>query len=300
MPVERVVTFGPGRGLVGIWCEPSTPPTGEPLPTVVFLNSGLIHRAGIGRLHVRTARALAELGFTSLRFDLSGIGDSAKPRTVGSLADVVAADVDAALAFAAKRAPAEQVVLVGLCSGARDAFDAALRDPRVEGVVAIDMIGEFRNWQHSVVHYWRRALDAGSWKRAVTRGTARATRRLVGFAEPESQPAVPPGVVLGVRSRLPRDVMEAQLDTLLERRTRVFLAFSGSEFTQYNHRGQLAELFPRAAKDPALGWDYFPHADHVFSDSDQQAKLIASVLDWMAGSFIHDFRDGPERVRNAS
>ena len=61
------MTYVPGRA-------------GPNAPTMVILSSGILHRPGASRLYVQIARALAEDGFTSLRFDFSGIGDSAVRR----------------------------------------------------------------------------------------------------------------------------------------------------------------------------------------------------------------------------
>jgi hypothetical protein len=73
---ERAHTFGSHQGLVGITCEPDAGP-GLDLPGFIFFNIGLNHRVGPQRVQVELARALAVQGFASLRFDLSGLGDSA-------------------------------------------------------------------------------------------------------------------------------------------------------------------------------------------------------------------------------
>ncbi|HHO68021.1 MAG TPA: alpha/beta hydrolase, partial [Gammaproteobacteria bacterium] len=71
---ERVVTFGPERNLVGVLTQPDQ--VRPDLPVLVFLNAGLLHRVGPYRMHVDLARQLAARGYASLRFDLSGRGDS--------------------------------------------------------------------------------------------------------------------------------------------------------------------------------------------------------------------------------
>jgi dipeptidyl aminopeptidase/acylaminoacyl peptidase len=52
------------------------PETGAPVPGVMFVHGLSGSRIGAGYLHVRTARALAEKGIASLRFDLAGAGES--------------------------------------------------------------------------------------------------------------------------------------------------------------------------------------------------------------------------------
>ena len=78
---ERIVRFGPEDGLLGILTEPVSPPRG---PAILFLNAGVLHHVGPFGWYVSLARRLAELGFLSLRFDLSGIGDSPLRNDPGS------------------------------------------------------------------------------------------------------------------------------------------------------------------------------------------------------------------------
>ncbi|TCZ60833.1 alpha/beta fold hydrolase [Roseicella aquatilis] len=131
---ERSLFFGPGNGLAGILCEPEAP---GPAPGVLLLNTGADHHIGSGRLTVRLARRLAALGVTSLRMDATGLGDSAGPVEVhaADLGDVLfgdgaLADVHAGL-DALEAQGLDRCLLVGVCSGAHHAFQAALREPRV-------------------------------------------------------------------------------------------------------------------------------------------------------------------------
>ena len=80
--MEEPWQFGAGGRLVGILTMPSVPPrNAQELPVFVYLSAGLLHRVGPYRLHVHLARELAQMGFTSLRVDLAGSGDS--PRRPG-------------------------------------------------------------------------------------------------------------------------------------------------------------------------------------------------------------------------
>src|SRR5438045_1954876 len=74
---EEAVLFGEFRSLVGIVTEPTTQHPHLARQAVILLNPGIVHRVGPGRIYVKIARALAKMGFVILRFDLSGIGDSA-------------------------------------------------------------------------------------------------------------------------------------------------------------------------------------------------------------------------------
>src|SRR6185295_15161162 len=74
---EEPLQFGQGGRLFGILTLPSmTARNAQELPVFVYLTAGLLHRVGPYRLHVRLARELAHMGFSSLRVDLAGTGDS--------------------------------------------------------------------------------------------------------------------------------------------------------------------------------------------------------------------------------
>jgi alpha-beta hydrolase superfamily lysophospholipase len=122
--VEKLSTFG-SAGLFGIVTEPVVD---AGLPPVVLLNVGLLHHIGPGRLWVDAAREWAANGNRVLRFDLGGIGDSpALPyRSEGEEYPLEAVDdiIDAMRLVAPD--DYEQVILVGICSGAYHALEAGI------------------------------------------------------------------------------------------------------------------------------------------------------------------------------
>ncbi len=80
---ERPVTFGTSGGLMGVLTEPSPSCERRGAPTLLSWNVGINHRVGPYRILVDLSRDLAARGFASLRFDLSGRGDS-EPRREAS------------------------------------------------------------------------------------------------------------------------------------------------------------------------------------------------------------------------
>lgn len=139
---ERTLTFGAGNNLFGILSEPAQLPTaGHHLDTaVLMLSVGTNHHIGPNRLYVKMARSLAAQGYRSLRFDLTGIGDSrsavdnggSRLYSKGSTVDVQAA-IDCMSLHGCKR-----FVLLGLCSGAYVAFQTAILEARVSGVILLN------------------------------------------------------------------------------------------------------------------------------------------------------------------
>src|SRR5690349_11887341 len=118
---EEPLRFGCGGRMFGILTLPAKIACVERnLPVFVFLSAGLLHRVGPFRLHVRLARELARMGFTSLRVDLAGTGDS--PTRFGFTSQQsVFADFDEILTVLDARLRSFSLILAGLCSGADNA-----------------------------------------------------------------------------------------------------------------------------------------------------------------------------------
>ncbi len=133
---EAVVVDG---DLFGVWTEPAKP---KRRPTaILLLNVGADHHVGSNRLYVKMARAWAQLGYRVLRLDFAGVGDS--PARNGSPENDIYSPASfpatrAAIDFAAGRG-ASRFVLMGLCSGAYVSYHTALSDPRVSGIVMINV-----------------------------------------------------------------------------------------------------------------------------------------------------------------
>jgi len=148
---ERAVWLGP-IGLFGLATSRVRPDAtaGEPgapdLPTIFFLNAGVIDHVGPAGLWVRLARQWAEAGFRAIRFDLSGNGDS--PVHPGQSRRVIFSshheqDVVDVLRAVSPQDPSN-AVLVGLCSGGFNALAPAI-EIKVRGVCALNPILTFKD-----------------------------------------------------------------------------------------------------------------------------------------------------------
>ena len=71
---EQVYLLGKQHTLVAIMTRASgNAVASNQKPTVVILNTGIVHRVGHHRMFVALSRALAGIGFNVLRFDFAGI-----------------------------------------------------------------------------------------------------------------------------------------------------------------------------------------------------------------------------------
>ena len=171
---ERAVVFGEERGLFGVLSEHVV--RDERVGTgIILANAGSVHHVGPGRMYVTLAREWATLGFSVLRFDVGGVGDS---ETRAGSADNhpypnhAVDDVECAARWLVEHAGLERVVVTGLCSGAHASFHAGLELDCLAGIVVINPI----------VFYWNPscALDVSAWMNYSESRRYRQSARNVG------------------------------------------------------------------------------------------------------------------------
>lgn len=154
---EEAAQFGPDNRLVGIYCARAA---GERRSrAVIFLNSGGVYHIGWARMFVDMARHLAANGVASLRMDLSGVGDSLSPHGPdrAPLFDrSLTRDVEAAIDWLYSRG-IRDVSLFGACSGAYQAFHAAVRDKRVTKIALVN--------QACFIYGPTYAMQMAAWRR---------------------------------------------------------------------------------------------------------------------------------------
>ena len=181
---ESLCRFGPGGRLFGVLAQPRTS-AGK--PAVLLLNAGSIHHAGPHRLYVRLARELADRGHPVLRLDLEGIGDSVlrgPGRENHPYSPTAQRDIADALAFLRGEHGCTRFVVMGLCSGAYNTFQAGLHaeDAGIERLVMINpwyfqwreglsLDTTISSHYEDVAAYGRSARDPERWKRLL-RGEA--------------------------------------------------------------------------------------------------------------------------------
>jgi pimeloyl-ACP methyl ester carboxylesterase len=176
---EHAAVFGVTSNLVGVITDPQGRAGGDDAAGIaaICLNAGVIHRVGPSRLHVSLARRLASAGWTAVRFDHSGIGDSPARRDGLPFEQSAILETREVMDALEKTRGIRRFVLMGLCSGAVTAFETAAADERVAGAVLINPQGfdASPQWNSYVQNrgdarrYWTRSLfSASSWWNALT------------------------------------------------------------------------------------------------------------------------------------
>lgn len=266
MIAEHVHRFGHAGHLVGIAGAP------EALPGpvgVVVLNAGMVHRVGPFRLHVELTRRLNAMGYATLRFDLSTLGDSTASTDARTRAEQVRGDVDDAMRLLAEHGGCRQFVLVGLCSGAQNVHTVARDDARVVGAIFLDGYA-YRTIGYRVRRYLPRLLDPRHWPRPRRTPPKRAREA----AEPVF--AVAPS---------PRDEVRADFAHMLDRGLKMFLIYSGGISSYFNHARQFRECFGRVMKRPGVSTAFLAECDHTYILTGDRDRLLGRIEQWLGQNF---------------
>lgn len=275
--MEDALQFGEGGRLSGILTWPSVPVReAQELPIFVFLNAGGLHRVGPHRLYVRLARDLSKIGFSSLRVDLAGRGDSAARPGGLPYQQSIAADYDEILDILDSRVGRAQLILAGLCSGADDAIRLAPKDPRVVGLVLMDPVCSRDD---------RFELRAAVQKyTSASRYVAFLKRR---FESPTTttnsgEDKVDP---LAIRDTPTQDQLRSAFESICEREGRVLSVFTQYALGYYNVEGQLGRVVGVNGYQQFCTELFWPQAEHTYTLELHRRRVIEEIKTW-AGDYV--------------
>ncbi|MEM8734101.1 MAG: lipase [Planctomycetota bacterium] len=268
--MSQACVFGEFDNLVGVF-QPSTKSSEHSELAVLILTPGMLHSAGPFRLHTMLADELSNAGLASLRFDLSGIGESLAVGAPGSSLERAASEIRQAIDYLESEHGVRRVICFGLCSGADDAVFAALHEPRIVGVFALDGCG-FRTWKfhwHRLwVRYIPKLLSLSKWFEKLS--------KTLGM---NSSP--PPSLQLATDIReFPRQAAaENQLIQLAQRGVHLHFHYTGGVDDYYNYADQFSDMFPRLVAERAdlASWSYQPTSDHVGFLCEQRGEIVDRV-----------------------
>lgn len=280
---EKGVRFGTGNALVGVLTEAAAGSPSEGRPGVIFLNSGILHRVGSCRLHVRLARALSAAGFHALRFDYSGIGDSDQRRDSLPFEESAVLETKEAMDYLAKAKGVQKFILIGLCSGADMAHETAVADERVAGLVMLDAWA-YKTFAYQVRRIAPKLLDLGVWKNAIAVRLKEATARGDGAVCVPGGEGVEYEVPKYVRVFPPRDRVAKDLQSFVARGVEMYYVWTGG-LQEYNHRGQHESTFSDVKFGKTLREEWLPDADHIVTGLQHQAYLQQHVVEWASARF---------------
>lgn len=278
--IEQTHTLGANGHLVATLTLPSTPPAGGPAPMALLTNSGVISRVGPHRMNVHLARRLAAKGIASIRFDMSGIGDSRRSGGVGSQMDQWVLDTRAVMDFAQRRTGCERYFMVGFCSGAEVAHRTALVDERLSAMLLWDLYAypTLQSRIRAALFRVRRSGVSGLWRKL---------RRVLGSA-PGGSGAAASGAARPQQDLEPpvvprKEDFAAQLQALVDRRVEVLVMYCGGEPLWHTYPGQFRDAFAgqRFLTQAQVGCVTLGISDHLLTRHVAQQAFLGHVERWL-------------------
>lgn len=290
---ERPVHFGPGGALFGILSTPLQSKARRASVGVLFITVGSNLHIGPNRMYVTQARAMAAMGFTALRMDIGGVGES--PPSAGRQENQLYAihsteDVAAAIRFLKEQHGVDHIVLIGVCSGAYLSFHTALSQPLTAAVVLINpqtfhwregdslklrshngirAIGFYRS-QLFKLDTLRRMFTGQVNFRIIVLGVLgmvkkRLALRLAGWVSTDNHTDSP----AAIRSRI-----AGAFRDLLKRGTNVYLIYSANDGGINEMETYLGPNAASVRNKPGFKLQIVDGADHTFTPLWAQRRLL--------------------------
>lgn len=258
----------------------------SPRDTVVLIPvGGPQYRIGSHRQFVQLARALADAGFASLRFDYRGMGDSE-----GDSRDFEAVSDDLRAAVAALRSAvpgSREVVVWGLCDAASAALLHLSEEPSVSGMVLVNPWARTPQGESRTLikqYYGTRLLNWAAWRellRSPGRIVAALRSALTHLRGSLSAPARAPLAPGAVPAAAP--LPERMLRGMERFRGDALFVLSGDDLTAAEFSAAVAgsRAWQRRLAKSNVQRRELPGANHTFSTRAWRDQVIQWTTQWL-------------------
>ncbi len=280
---EHTLTLGIENHLVATFTPADTGFDGAPPIVALLTNSGVIPRSGPHRMNVHLARRLAAQGIPSVRFDMSGLGDSRRTASTLPVVEQWVADTRSVMDAAQTRFGCARFLMVGFCSGAEVAHLVALEDPRLRAILIWDLYAYPTAASRARTFFYklRRAGLAGS-VRKLGEKLLGAVRSKAGNGDegPANGRAVQVSVVP------PREVFGQRIQTLSDGGVELLFVYCGGEPEWFNHAGQFKGMFGQFPFHEKVAFHYLEVSDHLITTRAAQHAFLAMTDGWLQGRVL--------------
>jgi hypothetical protein len=272
---EHTQILGSDKHLVATF-TPATTSAPEGVPVIALLtNSGVIPRSGPHRMNVHLARRLAAMGIPSVRFDMSGLGDSRRTDSSLPVVEQWVADTRSVMDAAQQRFGCAKFLMIGFCSGAEVAHLVALEDPRLRAILIWDLYAYKSLQTHIRTTLFR-------LRRAGVGGLLRKIGERLAGALPRRRPREHEvGRAVEVNMVPPLNVFAQRIQKLVDGGVELLFVYCGGEPEWFNHAGQFRSMFGRYPFYDRLGFHYLTVSDHLITTASAQQAFLAMTDDWI-------------------
>jgi hypothetical protein len=280
---EQVVRFGSNDENIGIICRPKFSAVSNLKHKIgcVLSNTGVGHRVGPFRFHVDLARRLTHYGVTTLRFDLTGMGDSETSNSDENLNKRGVLESLQAMDILKNDHEIEQFILFGNCSAAdriQRLCDYIIKQNifknySILGTIFIDNHAYPTNEFYSR-RFFQRIFQTKRWLFAWRR----IKKKMLAGSNNDTN------VSLEIKKDLPsREQTEEVYHLLCQEKVRQLHIFTESVDIIFNHEKQFFEMFPKLKEfeTDLLEIVYLRGVDHTLSYYAPRVKVLTLCEDWV-------------------
>ena len=297
---EQALGFRCGEAQMwGVLTRPR-PPAIEAPTAVVIAVGGPQYRVGSHRQFVQLARRLAEQGYSTLRFDYRGMGDS---EGVYRSFEDVGPDLHAAIDALRHACPAvREVVVWGLCDAASAAMMHAVSHEAVSGIVAVNpwARGDASLAAAQVRHYYlARMLQREFWSKLAS-GRLEVRASIAAFLGNVRQ-GWGHARALGSRGSGDDSYQTRMARGIAGFRGRMLLILAGDDLTAkefLRHAGASPPWRGLLASRRVSRLDV-PQADHTFSSRAWAMQAEDATIAWLQGEVTGKSMPAPARSGTA-
>jgi pimeloyl-ACP methyl ester carboxylesterase len=272
---EIAVKIGQPIPLTGIITQPNSFDASK--PAIVILNSGLMHHIGTCRLSVKLARQLADSGFLSIRFDFSGLGDSAPRRGTSSYRESILEELKEVLDYLQQTKGINKFICYGLCSGAHASYEFSQVDQRVVAIAQIDPYC-YRTWKWYLRHYGPRLLKLKVWLHFFTRRLKSKQKPKDLSDSDDADNFIKPNYPLEYPER---SEVANGLKIIVDRGINIYCIFTGGQTEVFNYKSQFRECFYDVNFKQLLTDEYYPEMNHIITHPYSQKMVINNICAWI-------------------
>ncbi|MBV2124059.1 MAG: alpha/beta fold hydrolase [Candidatus Thiodiazotropha sp. (ex Ctena orbiculata)] len=304
-----------GLKLYGILEQPETTVKDT---AILLLSPGIKMRVGPHRMYNKLSKVLVDKGFTVLRYDFYGLGDSEGALDQKILVDVYNSiqngryidDTIDAMDWLGATYNIDKFVLGGLCGGAITGMLAGSADERVKGLIALGLINVFEggedNFSKFVTEgqledlkkgYISKLTDIDSWKRIITLKSDFRTIfkilfkpiRVISNSIRENLTASSKNKIEFVHDESsntnPR--FAPTFFSMLQQSKKMLLVYSGGDRLLWEFKEKFENIYKSHLSDYSHIYELhtIPDANHILSLSEWEESMHKLVEDWLQKNF---------------
>lgn len=311
-----------GQRLFGVLHRPERPR--DPDTAILLLSPGVKMRVAPHRLYPKMAARFVALGYTVLRFDFHGLGDSEGHAPEPLLADLYGAtqvgryvaDTVAAMDWMQRTYGTSKFIASGLCGGALTGLLTAQRDPRITSLLALSIpvildgsnidaskymtdaqlkgtrgryLRKFKVWDPAVWRSWVRFFSLQSHYSLILKSIAKPLVSRLRAARVTPAEAAPHPV----QTDNTNPHFAPALLRMLSTSRRVFLIFGEADRLLWEFEDKFMQRHREAVNRHARLFNLHVtrQANHIFSFGEWQEEILEQCCRWLAhedGGRSHD------------